>query len=128
MPDGEAELIDKLDTLLASRQRATAPQLRGMHPKTVACLAAEFRVSDAVPAQLAHGIFAEPHIYSAWVRLSNAVVWDEREPDIHGLAIKLRGVPGALLPDPQGEPDAQDILLIDMPVFFAPDVRGMYEF
>src|SRR5262249_7306706 len=111
-PDSEAEVIDKLDALLVSRQRATAPQLRVMHPKTVAGLAAEFRVSDAVPASLAHGIFAKPQTYTAWVRLSNAVVWDDREPDIHGLAIKLLGVPGALLPDPQGEPDAQDILLI----------------
>jgi hypothetical protein len=127
-PDGEAEVIDKLVSLLVSRQRATAPQLRGMHPKTVACLTAEFRVSDAVPAPLAHGVFAKPQTYTAWVRLSNAVTWDDREPDIHGLAIKLLGVPGALLPDPQGESDAQDILLIDMPVFFAPDVPAMYGF
>jgi hypothetical protein len=127
-PDGEGEVIDKLRALLEGRQRETAPHLRSMHPKTVACLAAEFQVSDAVPARLAHGLFARPGTYAAWVRLSNAVVWDDRVPDIHGLAIKLLGVAGARLPDPDGEPDAQDVLLIDIPVFFAPDVPGMYGF
>jgi hypothetical protein len=127
-PDGEAEVIDKLDALLVSRQRAAAPQLRGMHPKTVACLTAEFRVSDAVPAPLAHGIFANPRTHTAWVRLSNAVTWDDREPDFHGFAIKILGVAGARLPEPDGEPDAQDIILNDTPIFFAPDVRAMYAF
>lgn len=127
-PDGEDEAIGKLGALLESHQREAAPHLRSMHPKTVACLAAEFRVLDSVPAHLAHGLFAKPQTHAAWVRLSNAVVCDDREPDIHGLAIKILGVPGARLPEPDGEPDAQDILLIDIPVFFAADVSEMFGF
>jgi hypothetical protein len=127
-PVGEMDDSAKLTALLAGLQREYAPQLRGMHPKTVACLAAEFRVLDALPQHLAHGLFASPHTYTAWVRFSNAVVWDDREPDLHGLALKLLGVPGAKVLRPSESTDELDLLLIDAPVFFTPDVAGLYGF
>jgi hypothetical protein len=127
-PGGDEVDSANLRALLEDRQRQTAPQLRSMHPKGVACLAAEFQVPDAIPDHLAHGLFARPGTYRAWVRLSNAVAWDDREPDFHGFALKILGVAGARLPEPDGEPDAQDIILNDTPIFFVPDVRAMYAF
>jgi hypothetical protein len=126
-PPGEAERIAQLVALLDGIQRATAPPRRSQHPKTVACLTAEFTVS-AVPAALAHGVFARPRTYPAWVRFSNAMGWDDRQPDFHGFAIKLAGVPGARLPESDGDPDAQDFLLDDIPVFFTPDIDRTYAF
>ncbi len=127
-PSDEAEQIARLVALLDGLQRATGPRLRSQHQKTVACLAAEFVIPAGVPAALAHGVFATPRTFAAWVRFSNALSWDDRDPDIHGLAVKLLGVPGARLPDPDGSPDAQDFLLDDIPVFFAPDVGTTYAF
>ena len=125
---GEAEQISQLVTLLDQLQRATGPHLRSQHAKTVACLTAEFRVLDSVPAALAHGIFAHPRTWTGWVRFSSALGWDDREPDFHGLAIKLLDVPGAHMPEPDGDADAQDFLLDDIPVFFTPDVERTYAF
>jgi len=126
--DAEAETIQKLSALLADHQRETAPQLRGLHPNTIACLTAEFRVLEDVPTPLAHGLFATARTYSAWVRFSNAFVWDDRLPDIHGFAIKLLDVPGSKLFEPKESPNDMDFLLDDIRIFFTPDVETTYGF
>jgi hypothetical protein len=124
---GEGEWIEKIVALLDALQRHAGPQLRSQHPKTVACLKAEFRVG-VVPPELAFGVFARPQVYPAWVRFSNAFSWDDRTPDFHGFATKLLGVAGAKLFDADGESGDHDFLLDDMPVFFTPDPETTYRF
>ncbi|WP_269580772.1 catalase [Roseibium sp. Sym1] len=97
--------------------RATQPHLRGQHFKMHGCLEAEFEVLDGIDEALRVGLFRTPSRYNAHIRFSNGAQKDDRQPDIHGMAIKLLDVPGeAALP---GAADGeQDFVLADNPVFF----------
>ena len=91
--------------------------LRGAHPKHNALVEAEFTVEPDLPGELAIGLFAHPGRYAAWVRFSNA--FDKKRPDkildLRGVAIKVRGVPGAPIPE-NDEPGSQDFVLMQTPV------------
>ena len=105
---------------------AAAPSLpgkarRAQHAKHHGCVTATFEVRADVPADLRHGLFAEPQRYAAHIRFSNSHQPDDRRADTHGMAIKLTGVPGEkLLPGEEHE-TAQDFLLVDSEVFITGD-------
>ncbi|WP_041409448.1 hypothetical protein [Sinorhizobium fredii] len=86
--------------------RATQPHVRGQHSKMHGCVNA---VIDVLPvdAPFRHGLFASPGRYEALVRFSNGREADDRNPDIHGMAIKVFGVVGdkAHVDGPDGEQD-----------------------
>ena len=98
---------------------------RAIHAKSHGCLRASFEVFDHRESALKYGIFAEPAIYSAVVRLSNgdgpAGSDTARIPSL-GFAIKVLGVTaGKLLPMQQE--DTQDFLFLNQPAYIAADVR-----
>ena len=99
LPDEEAVL----DSIIASFEQ----QMRGLwkpggferggNTKTQGIVRAEFIVHDDLPAQLRHGIFAEPQTYPAWVRFSGPgpyITPDIDDVGFMSISIKLMGVPG----------------------------------
>ncbi len=125
-PEGEDEAIAKLRELHLKVQHVKpGANLRGEHPKQHAGLWASFQIRDDIPAEYRIGIFAEPRTYKAVVRYSNGRTEDDREADVHGMAVKV------LIP--QGGEDRapatqQDFILADHPVFFGKSVHHTYEF
>ena len=109
----DAQTVADIQTQI---MQATAPHLRGQHPKMHGCVAALFEVLP-LPPPLDQGLFARPARFDALVRLSSGRERDDRKPDAHGMAIKLLGVAGekAMPEAPEGE---QDFILVDNPVFF----------
>ncbi|MFJ5842955.1 hypothetical protein ACIQGO_40640 [Streptomyces shenzhenensis] len=62
-----------------------------LHRKQVAALRADFVVEEGLPAYARQGIFADPSVHEAHVRLSNGNFSADRAPDIRGFAIKVLG-------------------------------------
>jgi hypothetical protein len=118
--EGEAAMVDQLVAMnLKTMFVRNGVARRGQHPKHHACAVATFDVLEDVPAVYRVGVFAVPRRYSALVRFSNGSTYDDREPDAHGMAIKLLDVDGhQLLPDSMA-PRSQDFILSDHPVFFS---------
>lgn len=133
VPDGEAEQIREIAELMVrlmeQRYRDGKPFLRGVHPKAHGCARATFTVKPGLPEDLRVGVFANPGVsYDAVVRFSNAAaligpdVQDSvkdgvttRQNGSRGMAVKVRGLPGAsLAPD---EPGTQDFLMVNSNVF-----------
>src|SRR6266542_2921246 len=90
---------------------------RAFHRKQLQALRARLEVLPDLPPHAAHGLFAKPGSYDAWVRLSNggADVASDRKPDVRGFAVRVLGVtgPGAL----GGTTRAQDFVMINRQVF-----------
>ncbi|MFK7994535.1 MAG: hypothetical protein AB8B87_10385 [Granulosicoccus sp.] len=84
-------------------------------PKTIACLTGEFTVSDNLPDNLRHGLFAEPASYPVTARFANASKWDDSEKDIRGMSIRVSNVPGETI---WGDAGKQDFLLNSYPALF----------
>jgi hypothetical protein len=92
---------------------------RGQHGKDHGCVKATFTVLQDLPQDLRQGVFRSPHCFDALIRFSNGTWYDDRIPDVRGMAIKLVHVTGdRLLPMAEDEPN-QDFILVDYPVFFA---------
>lgn len=117
IPPGESEAIAIITDL--SRElldRSVRPVRRDQHPKHHGCVQAQFRVDDDLPETLRHGLFQLGASYHALIRFSNGKNDDDREPDAHGMAVKLLDVAPATGSDGSGT--TQDFILIDHPVFF----------
>jgi hypothetical protein len=124
-PANDQSMIDAIVDFQINLMKQSDPTVRGQHPKINGCLRGEFRVLDNLEPDIAHGVFAEPRTYPAWIRLSNAFGADDRQPDFHGLAIKLMGVPGEKIGNEQ---QTQDFLLLDAPYFFTGTVEALLKF
>jgi hypothetical protein len=88
------------------------------------CVEAEFTVVNGLHADLKVGIFQQPRSYSAWIRFANAASASDREKDVRGMSIKVRGVRGENLT--QGS-DEQDFVLNSHPVMMVPGPREFLE-
>jgi hypothetical protein len=96
---------------------------RGGNTKTHGIVRGEFIVHDGLPAELRHGIYAEPKTYRAWVRFSGPgpyVTPDIDDVGFMSISIKLMGVPGPKLMD--DEQFTQDMFGVSTPTFVTPDV------
>ena len=127
MPDEEAYL----DSIIASFER----QMRGLwkpgeferggNTKTHGIVRAEFRVHGNLPAELRHGIFAEPRTFRAWVRFSGPgpyITPDIDDVGFMSISVKLMGVAGPKLMD--DEKFTQDMFGVSTPTFVTPDTRA----
>jgi Catalase len=110
-------------------QAKKGPDLRKDHPKSHGLVWGEFIVADNLPDSFKVGIFAQSKTHPIWVRFSNASDAEKRgklksdlEPDVRAVAIKLLEVEGEKVID--DEPETQDFLLINHPVFFVRDAQG----
>jgi hypothetical protein len=98
---------------------------RGGNTKTHGIVRAELIVHSGLPAELRHGIFAEPRTYRAWVRFAGPgpyVTPDIDDVGFMSISIKLMGVPGPKLMDE--EKSTQDLFGVSTPTFVTPDTRA----
>jgi hypothetical protein len=98
---------------------------RGGNTKTHGIVRAEFVVHDNLPAELRHGIYAEPRRYRAWVRFSGPgpyITPDIDDVGFMSISIKLMGVPGPKLAD--DEKFTQDMFGVSTPTFVTPDTKA----
>jgi hypothetical protein len=103
----------------ASAARHPAGDMRRFNQaRASGCAEAEFIVATGLPAELKVGLFQQPRSYSAWIRFANATSTSDREKDVRGMSIKVRGVRGENLT--RGS-DMQDFVLNSHPVMM---VRG----
>ena len=126
IPTGEDDFITQLAALQVGIMTTKDPIRRGQHPKHHGCADAEFVVHGDIPDAYRIGIFKEPGAYKAKVRWSNGGDDDDRNADVHGMAVKVLGVKGT--PALEGsDREEQDFILIDSESFFVPDVKMMLE-
>ncbi|MDE1997386.1 MAG: catalase [Burkholderiales bacterium] len=94
---------------------------RALHRKQLAGVGARLEVLPHLPEPARHGLFAQPKVLDAWVRLSNggADKASDRKPDVRGFAIQVHGLQGASALG-QGVALAQSFLLINQPAFAFP--------
>jgi len=131
-PPGEAELIDKLILVLEAlieKSYLTGTTYRDTHAKGHAAVLATFTVESDLPPELKVGLFAQPHSYPAWVRLSNLspAPQPDAKKDLRALSIKLMDVDGERLW--QSEPGARtlDLILMSSQTFLAPNLQVFYD-
>ena len=117
-----AEKIADIIEMSIRKENSTGIALRDAHPKAHGCVRAEFKIDEALPKNLAQGIFLPGKTYQAWIRFSNGSS-DAKQADIkkdaRGMAIKLLAVPGKKLLD--DATSTQDFIMINHPVFFVND-------
>ncbi len=129
---GEEEIIDKLIPILEAlieKPYLTGTTYRDTHAKGHAAVRATFTVEADLPPELRVGLFARPHTYPAWVRLSNLspVPQKDAKKDIRAFSIKLMEVEGERLW--QGEPGARtlDLIMMGSQTFLAPNLQVFYD-
>lgn len=125
-PDEDGTVDDlkgSFDTILATTHHDYGHAVRGVHAKAHGVLTGTLTVDPDLPPELAQGLFAVPGRYPVWVRLSTnpGDILDDAIALPRGLALKVGGVSGARLPEAAG--DTQDFIMINGPVFLAPDAR-----
>jgi uncharacterized membrane protein len=125
-PAAVREVVE-VERQLLKRDEPTVP--RTQHPKQHGCVLADFVVADDFPERLRFGVFKTPGAsYPALIRYSNARVFDDRDPGVHGMAIKLMGVPGEKLLERDRDAQTQDFLLADHRNFFIPNIFDYADF
>ncbi len=124
--------ISEIVRIQLALMKQTGEGQRGQHYKQQACLQARFEVLQDIPEMCRVGLFARPATYNAWLRLSNGRQADDTHSDVHGLAIKLLGVPGMKILETEAVATTHDFILADNPVFIIRDtseyLRFMKEF
>ena len=106
------------------RRNPTGTRRRFNQGRATAFVDAEFTVLDGLPAERRVGLFATPGTYAASIRFANAASATDREADIRGMSIRVRGVAGTNL-----TPGAafQDFVLNSHPVMMVPGTREFLE-
>jgi hypothetical protein len=106
---GEAETVDQITATLLNiakkvgeRQRHT---VRGVHAKSHGLLKAEVMVPPDLRAELRQGLFAKAGSYGAVMRFSTVPgdILSDHISTTRGLAIKIIGVEGEMLPNHAGQ-------------------------
>lgn len=120
VPADEERLIKDMEAILQEKMSKDYPAgltRRDAHPKSLACLQAEFIVEPNIPAGLKKGIFALPQTYPAWIRISsaNGTIQSDKAKDLRGFAIKIMGVKGERFQTNNNEKETQDFVLLSYP-------------
>lgn len=136
VPPGEDKDIRGLADLHTTKVRKDfeaqpAPKRarRGFHGKSNGVVRATVRVAADLSPDFRCGVFAPGAVYLAWVRFSNGAfeLKSDRQRDVHGMAIKLLGVPDAPRAE-QLERHSQDFTLIDAPALMWGNVKQALAF
>lgn len=121
VPADEERLIEQMQNILQDKMFRDYPPgrtRRDAHPKTLACLRAEFIVEPDIPTELKAGIFEFPNTYPAWIRISSSSgkIQSDKAKDLRGFAIKIMGVKGERFQTQDDEKETQDFILLSYPV------------
>jgi hypothetical protein len=127
---------DSIEQIVASMGRTNRKifdkhrhAVRDAHAKSHGILKGELEVYPDLPQHLRQGVFAMPKRYPVIVRLSTAPgdLQSDRVPALHGMAIKVLGIPGnKVLSDDEGH--NQDLLLVSYPVMPFGNVASYWAF
>lgn len=86
---------------------------RPLHAPSFGLLRGTIDINGDLPSEIAFGLFAQPRSFEAWVRFSRSYLFDEKEADTIGMAVKLLGTPGEkCLP---GTPGEHDLITVNIP-------------
>jgi hypothetical protein len=118
-PPITAEFIAFLKAASAARHPSGGIR-RFNQARASGCVDAEFTIVNGLASDLKVGLFQQPRSYSAWIRFANATSASDREKDLRGMSIKVRGVRGENLT--RGS-DEQDFILNSHPVMMVPGPR-----
>jgi len=102
---------------------------RALHRKQLTAAYGTLEVLGSLPGYARHGLFAKPHDYDVWVRLSNGGMdrAPDEAPDVRGFAIRVLGVEGeSALGD--GPAKGQDFTLINQESFAFPGADDFVQF
>ena len=118
---GEEQTINQVcqtfDKILEKTAEDYGHAVRAVHAKAHAILQGTLRVEDALPPELAQGLFARPGEHKVYIRISTNA--GDILPDAvslpRGLAMKVLDVEGERLPGAEGE--TQDFIMVNGPVF-----------
>ncbi|CAN5744256.1 catalase family protein [soil metagenome] len=127
LPDEEAFLDSIISSFEKQMRSLWKPgrMERGGNTKTHGIVRGEFIIHDDIPAELRHGIFAQPRTYRAWVRFSGPgpyITPDIDDPGFMSISIKLMGVEGPKLMDE--EKFTIDWTAVCTPTFVTPDTKA----
>jgi len=122
-PDEDKTIDEIVKVQLEIGKDLTDAGKRAQHPKHHGCVDEEFIVRDDVPAAYRVGLFKDAKTFKAKVRFSNGKQQEnDRNPDVHGMAIKGFGVKGERAREKDGL-EEQDFVLFDSDTFFAKDAK-----
>jgi catalase len=110
--------VDMIEQIQLAMMKSTGVKRRGQHFKQHGCLKATFTISDDIPNDLKVGLFKHATTYDAYIRFSNGGKTDDREPDLHGVAIKILDVEGKKILEGQENETTHDFIMGDNPLFF----------
>lgn len=120
-PD-EAETFAELSRVMGHITRTMADRYRHayrpVHAKSHGMVKAKLEVMPGLPPELAQGMFAQPRTYDALLRFSTnpGDMLADNVSSPRGLAIKVLGVEGELVPD-SNAPATQDFVCVSADVF-----------
>jgi hypothetical protein len=102
---------------------------RTLHRKQLAAAQGTLEVLDGLPEWAKYGLFALPHDYEVWVRLSNGGLdrAADKVPDIRGFALRVLGVRGDSALG-NGPAVSQDFTLINQEAFAFPGSQQFIDF
>jgi hypothetical protein len=126
--DSDSAGADTIARFQLALMKGTGLGRRGQHYKQHGCVRAQFEVLADIPDRFKVGLFAKPATYTAYVRFSNGSQADDTKADIHGMAIKLTGVPGRKVLETEATATTHDFILADNPVFFIRDTDEYVRF
>ena len=103
---------------IQARKSARWGKGRALHRKQLVAAHGTLEVLDGLPAFTRYGLFALPHDYDVWVRLSNGGLdrASDRTPDVRGFSIRVLDVHGDSALG-NGPAKSQDFTLINQEVF-----------
>lgn len=119
-----AALLESLHKISAITYKDSGHATRSVHAKSHGLLRVEFDVPNNLPPLLAQGIFSQPGVRPAVMRLSTIPgdILDDSISTPRGMAIKIIGVEGERLSGSEGD-CTQDFVLVNGPVFSVPDAK-----
>lgn len=119
------DVVESSRKLLDTEKR---PIEHGQHPKQHGCVRARFVIAKNLGDAYRRGLFQEEKVYDAWIRFSNGAQHDDRKPDAHGMAVKLMGVEGRMIPGNERDAATHDFVMVDSPNFFLRDAAEYSRF
>ncbi|KQO67400.1 catalase family protein [Methylobacterium sp. Leaf89] len=118
-----AQLNQTFDKILQTVAEDSGHAVRSVHAKSHGILEGELRIDDALPAELAQGLFARPGTHKVFMRLSTNA--GDILPDAvslpRGLALKVLDVEGERLAGADGA--TQNFIMVNGKVFQAPSAQ-----
>jgi Animal haem peroxidase len=120
-----ARIVEKLHRANERVYRKYGHALRDAHAKSHAILRGELTINDNLQPELKQGLFATPATYPVIARLSSTsgVLRSDQVRGVHGLAIKVLGVPDGERCLVDDTSDTQDFLLVTHKEFPFKDVK-----